>query len=184
MAKRPPLKANLSVSSLNDLKKQLLDYKTELNNKCGRFARELAEVGIPVVESNIARAGFTYDEKGVQSGSDTEHNTYVKVDSLIGMSRATLVLEGKEILFIEFGAGVYHNEKAGVGGSTHPKGPENGFLIGTYGMGHGSQQIWGYYADSGELVMTHGTEATMPMYEASLEMRNKVVSIARGVFGS
>lgn len=183
MAKRLPLKANLSASSLNDLKKQLLNYKTELNNKCGRFVRELVEVGIPVVESNIARAGFAYDEKGVQSGSNTEHNTYVKVDSLIGMSRATLVLEGKEILFIEFGAGVYHNEKAGVGGSTHPKGPENSFLIGTYGMGHGSQKVWGYYDDSGELVLTHGTKATMPMYEASLKIRDEVVRIAREVFG-
>lgn len=182
MAKRPSLKANLSVKSLQDLKKQLLDYKAELEDKCERFVRELAEAGIPVVESHIAQAGFTYDEKGIQSGSDTEHNTYVKVDSLIGMSKATLVLEGREILFIEFGAGVTYN--GSVGSSPHPKGQENGFLIGTYGMGHGSQQVWGYYAEDGELVLTHGTKATMPMYKASLDIRKKVVGIAKRVFGS
>lgn len=182
MSKQPPLKANLSVSSLNALKKQLLDYKAELSNKCDRFVRELAEVGIPVIESKVAEAGFTYDDKGIQSGSDTEHNTYVKVDSLIGMSKATLVLEGSEILFIEFGSGVSYN--GSVGSSPHPKGQENGFLIGTYGMGHGSQKVWGYYADTGELVLTHGTKATMPMYEASLKIREEVVRIAKDVFGS
>lgn len=180
MGKRPPLKANLSVKSLQALKKQLLDYKAELNSKCDKFVRELAEVGIPVVESKVAEAGFAYDEKGIQSGSDAKHNTYVKVDSLIGMSKATLVLEGSEILFIEFGAGVSYN--GSVGSSPHPKGAENGFLIGTYGMGHGSQKVWGYYADGGELVLTHGTKATMPMYSASLEIREKVVETARKVF--
>lgn len=182
MSRHPPLKANLSVKSLQDLKKQLLDYKAELNRKCERFVRELAEVGIPVIESNIAQASFTYDEKGIQSGSDTEHNTYVKVDSLIGMSKATLVLEGREILFIEFGAGVTHN--GSVGTSPHPKGEENGFLIGTYGMGHGSQKVWGYYDDNDELVLTHGTKATMPMYKADLEIIKNVKRIARDVFGS
>lgn len=181
MARQLSLTTNLSVKSLQALKKQLLDYKAELSNKCDKFVRELAEVGIPVIESRVAEAGFTYDDKGIQSGSDTEHNTYVKVDSLIGMSKATLVLEGREILFIEFGAGVTYN--GSVGSSPHPKGPENSFLIGTYGMGHGSQKVWGYYDDSGELVLTHGTKATMPMYEASLKIRDEVVRIAREVFG-
>lgn len=181
MAKRPPFKATLSAESIRDLQKQLQEYKTELNGKCDRFVLELAESGIPVLESNISQAGFKYDSNGIESGSDTEHNTYVKVDSLIGMSKATLVVEGREILFIEFGAGVSYN--GSVGSSPHPKGEENGFLIGTYGMGHGSQKVWGYYADTGELIMTHGTKATMPMYKASLHIRDEVVRIAKRVFG-
>lgn len=174
--------ARLSVKELDNLKRELLEYRDNtLQNKLDQFVRELAETGIPVIESRVAEAGVTYDSKGVQSGSDTEHNTYVKVDSLIGMSRATLVLEGREILFIEFGSGVTYN--GAVASSPHLKGQENGFLIGTYGIGHGSQQIWGYYADSGELVLTRGTKATMPMYEASLKIINSVVSVARRVFG-
>lgn len=181
MAKRV-YAADLSVKSLNKLKHDLLNYKSNiLPRKCDELVRRLAESGIPVIESHMAQAGFTYDEEGIQSGSDTEHRTYVKVDSLIGMSRAALVLEGREVLFIEFGAGVSYN--GSVGSSPHPKGQENGFLIGTYGMGHGSQQIWGYYADSGELVLTHGTKATMPMYNADMEIINNVVRIAREVFG-
>lgn len=182
MAKRT-YSATLSVDSLNKLKQDLLHYKDSiLSDKLDQFVKRLAEAGIPVIESNIAQASFTYDDKGIQSGSDTAHSTYVKVDSLIGMSKATLVLEGSEILFIEFGAGISYN--GSVGSSPHPKGPENGFLIGIYGMGHGSQKVWGYYADSGELVLTHGTKATMPMYKASLEIQKKVVNIAKSVFGS
>lgn len=182
MANRPPLKANLSVASIKALKKQLIEYKEELSNKCDELVKRLAEVGIPVIDKQMAKASYTYDEKGIESGSNTEHNTYVKVDSLVGMSKATLVVEGKDVLFIEFGAGVYHND-VGVGDTNHPKGAENGFLIGTYGLGHGSQQVWGYYAESGELVFTHGTKATMPMYKASLEIRDNVLKIAKDVFG-
>lgn len=181
MATRP-FESTLSVKDLERLKKELINYRDKiLPNKLDEFVLRLAEAGIPVVESNIAQASFTYDDNGIQSGSDTEHNIYVKVDSLIGLSQATLVLEGKEILFIEFGSGVYHSEK-GLNSSDHPKGAENGFLIGTYGLGHGSQKVWGYYADDGELVLTHGTKATMPMYKASLEIKKRVLEIAQDVF--
>ena len=70
-----------------------------------------------------------------------------------------------------------------TGSSPHPLGAQYGFLIGSYGMGNGSKQVWGYYADSGELVLTRGTKATMPMYSADLEIINNVVAIAKGVFG-
>nr|DAF78376.1 MAG TPA: hypothetical protein [Caudoviricetes sp.] len=181
MAKKV-FKAELSVKGLNELKRQLLDYKNTLPDKMDEFVRRLAEKGIPVVEKNISKASYKYDRKGIQSGSNTEHRTYVKVDSLIGLSQATLILEGREVLFIEFGAGVKRN--GAVGSSPHPKGPENGFLIGTYGMGHGSQQVWGYYADNGDLVLTHGTKATMPMYKADMAIMRTVVKTAKEVFGN
>lgn len=183
MAKRPPLTATLTASSLENLKKQLLGYATKLDDKCEEFVKRLADIGIPIIEEKVSEAGFTYDEKGIMSGSNTDHETILKVDSLIGMTRATLTLQGKDILFIEFGAGVYHNE-VDVGDSPHPKGKENGYLIGTYGAGHGSQKVWGYRADNGDPVLTHGTKATMPMYAASLEMRKKVLEIAKDVFGN
>ena len=172
----------LSVKEIEELKKQLIDYRdNELPRKMDLFVERLAQIGIPTIESKILDASYTYDEKNIQSGSNTEHSTYVKVDKLIGLSQATLVLEGKEVLFIEFGAGIFYNTE--VGTSPHPLGAENGFLIGSYGEGHGTQKVWGYYADSGELVLTHGVRATMPMYSASIEIRNNVVKIAKEVFG-
>ena len=180
MAKRI-FQSNLSVKGIQQLKKDLLNYKDQqLPSLLDWFVLKLAESGIPTIEQEMANASYTYDEKGVQSGSDTTHKTYVKLNRLVGLSEAILVLEGEEVLFIEFGAGVHYNGTKGT--SPHPKGQENGFLIGTYGMGNGSKQVWGYYADGGELVLTRGTEATMPMYKADQEIVKNVIRIAREVF--
>ena len=179
MAKK--ISIDLSLKGIQDLKQYLLDYADNLKNKLDKFVYELAQEGIPVIENNMAESSYTYDEKGIQSGSDTTHRTYVKLNSFGNYAKATLIVEGKELLFIEFGAGVYHNIEAGT--SPHPLGAQYGFLIGSYGQGHGAQQVWGYYADSGELMLTRGTKATMPVYKADLAIRNAVVSVAKRVFG-
>lgn len=171
----------LDVKSLDKLQKKVQRYQSTFDNKCKQFLRELAKVGIPVIDENMAQASFTYNN-GIQSGSNTEHSAYVRVYSKDGQFTAVLTLKGQEVLFIEFGAGTYYN--GSVGSSPHPKGQENGFLIGTYGMGHGSQKVWGYYDDDGKLALTHGTKATMPMLKAGLEIREQVISIAKSVFGS
>lgn len=179
MAKKS-LTATLSASSIKQLQKELEKYKDSLNNKLSIFVRKLAESGISVIDQNMAKANFTVDSNGIQSGADPQHYTQVKVNSFGDYARADLIVEGKELLFIEFGAGVYYNGMAGS--SPHPKGGEFGYVIGSYGKGHGKQKVWGYYADTGELILTHGVEATMPMYKASLEIAENIVKIAKEVF--
>lgn len=180
MAKKT-LKADLSISSIRNLQKELEKYKDSLTYKCELLVKRLAEAGIPVIDENMAKAAFTVDEKGMQSGADPQHYTHVKINTFGNYARADLIVEGAELLFIEFGAGVYYNGSAGS--SPHPKGEEFGYVIGSYGKGHGVQKVWGYYADSGELILTHGVEATMPVYKASLEIAENVVKIAKQVFG-
>lgn len=179
MAKKT-LKADLSVSSIRNLQRELEKYRDSLTYKCELLVKRLAEAGIPVIDENMAKVAFTVDEKGIQSGADPQHYTQVKINTFGSYARADLIVEGKELLFIEFGAGVYYNGTAGS--SPHPKGGEFGYVIGSYGKGHGKQKVWGYYADSGELILTHGVEATMPMYKASLDIAQNVVKIAREVF--
>ena len=57
-----------------------------------------------------------------------------------------------------------------------------GYTIGSYGKGLGKRKVWGYYRD-GELILTHGTPATMPMYNALKQACDNIWSIAREVFG-
>lgn len=180
MAKKN-LSATLSVSSIRQLQKDLEKYRDSLTYKCELLVKRLAESGIPVIDENMAKAAFTVDEKGIQSGADPQHYTQVKINTFGSYAKADLIVEGKELLFIEFGAGVYYNGAEGT--SPHPKGEEFGYVIGSYGKGHGVQKVWGYYADTGELILTHGVEATMPMYKASIEIAQSVVKIAREVFG-
>ena len=75
-----------------------------------------------------------------------------------------VIAEGADVTFVEFGAGVFYNPPAGA--SRHPKGAELGFVIGGYGKGQGKQTSWGYYAEDGNLVITHVTAAQMPLYRA------------------
>ena len=158
--------------SLDNAIKQIQEYQRTLNDKCEMFVRRLAEVGIPIIDQNIASAA---------GDSDKGHNTYIKINSFGSYSQAQLIVEGKDLLFIEFGAGVHYN--GNLGGSPHPKGKEMGYTIGSYGKGQGKNDFWFYYADSGEAVMSHGTQATMPVYKAGVEIRRQMLKIAREVFG-
>ena len=162
----------LNNRSLDKAIQQLREYQNSLNDKCTEFVRRLAEVGIPVIDENRAAA---------QGDSDKGHNTYIKINSFGSYSQAELICEGKDLLFIEFGSGVYLNGH--LGSSPHPKGEELGYTIGSYGKGQGKNDFWFYYADSGEAVMSHGTQATMPVYKAGLEIKRQILKIAREVFG-
>jgi hypothetical protein len=93
---------------------------------------------------------------------------------------SVVIAHCEDAIWVEFGAGVYHNGSAGS--SPHPKGAELGFAIGGYGKGMGNRTIWGYYED-GELRLTHGTPSTMPMYNAVKTVSDGIVEIAREVFG-
>ena len=171
MAKK--ISISLSQKSIQNAINEIRKYQRELISKNELFVRRLAELGIPVIDQNIAVA---------QGDSDKNHNTYIKINSFGSYSEARIVVEGSDLLFIEFGSGVHYNGSSGT--SPHPKGEEFGYTIGSYGKGQGSKDFWFYYADTGEAVMSHGTESTMPVYKASVEIVQNIRRIAREVFGS
>ena len=183
MAKRT-FSIGLNLKDIEKLKKELIRYRdVELPSKMREVVTRLANLGIPVIEEKIAEASYEYDEKGIQTGSDTTHRTYVDVKSFGDTAVAKLICEGKEILFIEFGAGVSANYPVDAGGTAHPMGKEFGYLIGTYGLGNGAKQVWGYYSEGGELVLTRGTKATMPMYHADQTIILMAKEVIMEVFG-
>lgn len=161
-----------SGKSIQNAIKQVKVYKDRIGDKCELFVRRLAEVGIPIIDQNIASAA---------GDSDKSHYTYIKINSFGSYAQAQLIVEGKDLLFIEFGAGIHYNGAAGS--SPHPLGQEMGYTIGSYGKGQGKNDFWFYYADGGESVMSHGTQATMPVYKAGVEMRRQILKIAKEVFG-
>ena len=175
------LKAELSVKSIENLKKELLNYKNdELPNLLVKFTEELLKIGIQVVDERMNNASYKFDKDNIMSGADPSHNTFVRISKFGSNVKATLVVTGRELLFIEFGAGVSFNTEKGS--SPHKKGEEFGFTIGSYGKGYGSRKVWGYYNDNGDLVLTRGVKAEMPMYYADIAMIQSVVEVARRVF--
>ena len=85
----------------------------------------------------------------------------------------------EDAVWIEFGAGVYHN--GSPGSSPHPHGAELGMTIGGFGKGNGKKEVWGFY-EEGELKLSRGTPAKMPMARAVSTVCNEISEIAREVF--
>lgn len=153
----------------------LADYRNRLTMKAEIFLRRLAnEVGI-----------FTIDkEYGTITGdSSTDHKANYLTVSMVGnVVHGILTLRGEDVLFVEFGAGVFYNTPAGT--SHHPLGDTLGYTIGSYGLGLGANPYWHYQDSTGRWHTSKGTKAQMPMLKAgeAMEERSKVIKILREVF--
>lgn len=167
------IQCTLNTKSLREAINELEKYADSLMKKNDLFVKRLAEIGIPVVDEQIASA---------HGDSDKTHYTYIKLQNFQSHSRATLIAEGQDLLFIEFGAGVHYNGAAGT--SPHPKGEELGYTIGSYGKGQGKNQYWYYVDETGVKHRSYGTQATFPMYSAWMEMKSRMIEIAKEVFGN
>lgn len=160
------IKMSLNASSISDAIRELKAYRDSLEQREKRLLDELAAIGVH--EASVRFTTAMYD--GV---NDSE----VTLETIENGYR--IVAEGHAVAFIEFGAGVYHNSS-----EPYPKPRPDGIVgIGEYGHGRGKRQAWGFKDESGELVITHGNPAAMPMWYASEEMRNSILKIARRVFG-
>lgn len=147
--------------------KRYLTEKTKLLRE--RVTQRLAQ------EAQSGFAGAVVDDllKGGQRLAQVD----VTYDNKENVS--VVIANGEDAVWVEFGAGVYHNGSSG--GSPHPNGSELGFTIGGYGKGMGKREIWGFYED-GVLRLTHGTPAVMPMYNAMKVVCEEIREIAKEVF--
>ena len=160
------IKIGLSVSSIDNAIKELKAFRDSLEQKKDKLLEELANIGVK--EASVRFTTAMYD--GVNDSSVTLETT---------TGGYAIVAEGHAVAFIEFGAGVYYNT-----GDPYPNPrPEGVVGIGEYGKGYGKRQAWGFRDDSGELIITRGNPAAMPMWYASEEMRSKIQKIAQEVFG-
>ena len=160
------IKMDLSVSSIDNAIAQLTAYRNTIDVKKDKLLEALARIGVQ--EASVRFTTAMYD--GVNDSS-------VSLEPI--SNGYAIVAEGHAVAFIEFGAGVYYNS-----GEPYPNPRPEGIVgIGEYGKGYGKRQAWGFTDVSGELVITHGNPAAMPMWYASEEMRSNILKIAKEVFG-
>lgn len=169
------IRISLSEKDIDQAIRELEMYKREILRKTELLRTKVAErIG------SLAQSGFNgaiVDDLIGGSGGVRKANVQVSIDERGNVS--VVIAAGEDAVWVEFGAGVYHNSSAGS--SPHPKGSELGFTIGGYGKGMGKRQTWGFYED-GELRLTHGTPAIMPMYNAVKTVCDEIVDIAREVW--
>lgn len=130
-----------------------------IDDICRRYAEAIRD-----------KAQTYFNEAWIDSTVHSEKRRNAEVDVRVEQTPGgyKVVAFGEDAVWVEFGTGVTFNGSAGQ--SPHPKGAEHGFLIGGYGKGKGKQAAWGFIDESGDLVITRGTEAQMPLYRAFSEI--------------
>lgn len=172
-------KASLSVSSIRNLQKELEKYRDSLTYKCRLLVEELAKAGIKVAQAKI-------DESPL--------GKYVTIKTEIAEEKAgckaILIATGETftndgyapfntLLAIEFGAGIRYNSEE------NPKAPEFGMGVGTFpDQTHAFDKNGWWFWDKNKKAWIHsyGVKATMPMYQASMEIHQNIAKVAKEVF--
>lgn len=165
----------LSESEIDSAIKELESYKQDILRKCDILRERIAD---KIAE--YARRGFdssVVDDLTKESGGARKANVSVSVEN--GDNISVIIATGEDAVWCEFGAGIFHN--GSVGSTPNPYSNNVGFAIGTYGKGNGAKKSWGFY-ENGELKITHGTPASMPMYNVVQAVAQEVEQIAREVF--
>nr|DAN56200.1 MAG TPA: hypothetical protein [Caudoviricetes sp.] len=168
------IKVELSQDSIDKVIQKLERYKSGLLEKEQILREEIAKV----LESH-AQSGFDSAIVSDLLNGRTE-KANVTVSHTSSGNTTVVIAKGEDAVWVEFGAGVYHN--GSVGQSPHEKGNELGMTIGSYGHGLGRRDVWGYM-DGGELILTHGTPMQSPMYEALMVVCSELPKIVKGVYG-
>ena len=181
MAKK--ISFNLSVASIQAAQREIQKYQQDLSRKCETLCRRLTGEGIRVAQAHIGGSGFgkyillsseiTPEQAGCRAVLYMEDISKIVSEwqTMEGVKRATV----SPMLMLEFGSGLKAKNPAnipGVGTGTFP------------GQTHAENPGGWWYMDlDGVWHHSNGVSARMPMYFAGKEMRAKIVSIAREVFG-
>ena len=153
---------------------ELKQHRKEFEDNCERLRRIVAERLRE--EAQHGFSGAIVDDLTAQSGGPRLADVRVTTED---SGKVTLVIaRGEDAVWVEFGAGVFHNGAAGS--SPNPYGASLGFVIGGYGD-KGKRRAWGFY-DDGELKISRGTPAAMPMFRAVQGVIEDMDAIVREVF--
>ena len=175
MAKKV-FKSDLSVKGLENLKKQLLDYKNNtLQQKLNILAKTLSEKGVVIAQANIAGLDAIFTGELISS-IHTRKGSGSK-----GTAIFYIVADSKHAAFVEFGTGQLGQE--GSYPYPLPEGIEWNYNTGkTIFEIEPGQYGWFYPGDDGKWYFTQGMPSRPFMYETSLELMQIVKETALEVF--
>ena len=175
MAKKV-FKSDLSVKGLENLKKQLLDYKNNtLQQKLNLLSKTLSEKGVVIAQANIAGLDAIFTGELISS-IHTRKGSGSK-----GTAIFYIVADSKHAAFVEFGTGQLGKEAPYP--YPLPEGVEWNYNTGkTIFEIEPGQYGWFYQGDDGKWYFTQGMPSRPFMYETSMELMQLVVRTAKEVF--
>lgn len=166
------ISVDLSIRSLNKAIAEIEKYKQGLIDKVKILVGQLVADGVEVARIRLLTS---------QGDSKDAYVDYL-VSPQGDIVNAQIFMQGTDVLFIEFGAGIYYNN-----GNAHPQSTEFGYGVGTYPSEHPPNRAirpgyWWYRDEAGGLHFSLGTEATMPIFGAGQDIRNNYINKAIQTF--
>lgn len=175
----PTISFTLDSKSVGAAIKQLRRYIDGMDAKLDRLRHMIAER----IRWSASQGFSSATVSDVIIGTPPVEND-VSVTVTHGDTLSIVIASGSQAVFIEYGAGVYHNGGDGmIGSSPHPwveQGLVGPYFIGMYGKGKGVRNAWNIDKDT----VTRGTPAAMPMYRGYMEAINAIDQMVLEVFGT
>ena len=162
------IKCGLDSASIGRAINELRAYRESLDKKVAELVQMLTMDGVVVARTWVAVAQGGFHDASVD---------YL-INSVGDITAAQISLNGKDALFIEFGAGIHYN------GSDPPHAAQFGYGVGTYNPSSDNAfnpDGW-YYYNGTQRVHSYGTEGTYPLYHAAENARNNAIQKAVEIF--
>lgn len=175
MAKKT-LKADLSISSIRQLQKDLIRYQEYLTNKAAQLAKRLSELGVDIAQVQIADLDAIFTGELIAS-IHSEYKDSTKYGAIFAV-----VADSSHAVFVEFGTGQRGEDKP----YPYPL-PEG--VSWDYNVGKTIRQnpvtgryFWFYPGQDGKWHYTEGMPARPFLYNTSMELIREVPKIAKEIF--
>jgi hypothetical protein len=154
-------------NSVKQAVKQIHKYKRDILKKERMLLQRLEQFGATKVSIGFARSVFTEDQEPITVTA-----------SFISDNTVSIQANGKDVAFVEFGAGVRFGQ--GYLGER----PEGIVGIGEYGKGRGKNPKGWWYSKDGESKHSYGNPPSMTFYSTMVELTENITDIAKEVFRS
>lgn len=169
------LKADLSVSSIRQLQKDLEKYRDSLEYKARLLAEKLSERGVEIARVRVASLDAIFTGELISS-IHSEYKGSQKSGAVF-----VVVADSDHAAFVEFGTGSIGQE------NPYPYELPEG-VSWQYASGKTIRQLadgrygW-FYPKDGQWYFTEGMPARPFFYETSLELQKIVLEVAKEVLG-
>lgn len=168
-------KNDLSVSGIEQLKKELLNYKNvELRQKVNTLVRLLAEKGVLIAQANIT----SYD--AIFTGELLSSISAKNGGGINGTAIFYIVADSKHAVFVEFGTGQIGYEAPYP--YPLPPGVDWEYNSGKTIFEISPGQYGWFYPKGDKWYFTQGMPSRPFMYETAMELQELILKTAREVF--
>lgn len=168
-------KTDLSVKGIEQLKKELLNYKNvELRQKVNTLVRLLAEKGVLIAQANIT----SYD--AIFTGELLSSISAKNGGGTNGTAIFYIVADSKHAVFVEFGTGQIGSEAPYP--YPLPPGVDWEYNSGKTIFEISPGQYGWFYPKGDKWYFTQGMPSRPFMYETAMELQELILKTAREVF--